>query len=105
MTSKSKSSVLAQLIKFLLPYKSTLIAAAIALVFTAAMTLAMGQGVRLLIDEGFVAGSIDRLEQAALFIIGIAILMAAGTYARFYLVTWLANVSRPICDWLFLIIL
>ena len=91
MTSKSKSSVLAQLIKFLLPYKGTLIAAAIALVFTAAMTLAMGQGVRLLIDEGFVAGSIDRLEQAALFIIGIAILMAAGTYARFYLVTWLGE--------------
>ena len=91
MTSKSKSSVLAQLIKFLLPYKGTLIAAAIALIFTAAMTLAMGQGVRLLIDEGFVAGSIDRLEQAALFIIGIAILMAAGTYARFYLVTWLGE--------------
>ena len=91
MKNAVNTSVLKQLIQFLLPYKAQLIAAAIALVFTAAMTLAMGQGVRLLIDEGFVAGSIKRLEEASLIIIGIAVFMALGTYARFYLVTWLGE--------------
>ena len=84
-------SVLKQLVYFLLPYKGRLFAAAIALVFTACVTLAMGQGVRLLIDDGFVAGSIDQLKNAALTMIVIAVLMAVGTYARFYLVTWLGE--------------
>ncbi len=91
MKKTSNISVLKQLVQFLLPYKARLIGAAIALIFTAGMTLAMGQGVRLLIDQGFVAGSIAQLEQAAQIIIVIAILMAAGTYARFYLVTWLGE--------------
>lgn len=84
-------SVLLQLASFLLKYKKTLIAASCALVFTAAVTLAMGQGVKILIDEGFVAGSTDKLNHAALFIIGVALLMSIGTYTRFYLVSWLGE--------------
>jgi len=84
-------SVLIWLTSFLVKYKKTLVAAACALVFTASVTLAMGQGVKILIDEGFVAGSTEKLNNAALFIIGIALLMAAGTYARFYLVSWLGE--------------
>ncbi len=80
-----------KLLRLLLPYKSQLLAAAVALVFTAGITLAMGQGVRLLIDDGFVAGSSEKLRQAAVFIMAIAVLMAIGTYARFYLVTWLGE--------------
>jgi len=60
-------------------------------VFTAAVTLGMGQGVRLLIDEGFVAGSPEKLNQAALFIIGLAMMMAVGTFLRFYFVSWLGE--------------
>lgn len=86
-----QKSVLKQLFQYLLPYKGRLFAAALALVFTACVTLAMGQGVRLLIDDGFVAGSIDHLKNAAMMIILIAVLMAVGTYARFYLVTWLGE--------------
>jgi ATP-binding cassette subfamily B protein len=51
----------------------------------------MGQGIKILIDDGFVAGSIEQLNQAALFIVIIAVLMAIGTYARFYLVSWLGE--------------
>ena len=47
-------SILLRLTQFLLRYKGTLIAASIALIFTAIVTLAMGQGVRILIDDGFV---------------------------------------------------
>jgi len=84
-------SILLRLARFLLRYKGTLIAAGIALIFTAGVTLAMGQGVRILIDEGFVAGSRQQLNNAALLIIGIAILMSIGTYCRFYLVSWLGE--------------
>jgi ATP-binding cassette subfamily B protein len=90
MASKNHS-VLLRLGKFLLNYKGTLVAASCALVFTAGITLAMGQGVKILIDDGFVAGSLEQLNNAALFIVAIAILMAVGTYARFYLVSWLGE--------------
>ena len=87
----SSYSVFIQLSRFLLKYKSTLVAAGCALIFTAGVTLAMGQGVKILIDDGFVAGSVEQLNQAALFIVVIAVLMAIGTYARFYLVSWLGE--------------
>lgn len=90
MASKNYS-VLLRLGRFLLNYKGTLVAAGCALVFTAAVTLAMGQGVKILIDDGFVAGSVEQLNKAALFIIAIAVLMAIGTYTRFYLVSWLGE--------------
>jgi len=90
MPSKNYS-VLLQLGRFLLNYKGTLVAAGCALIFTAGVTLAMGQGVKILIDDGFVAGSVEKLNNAALFIVGIAILMSIGTYARFYLVSWLGE--------------
>ena len=84
-------AILLKLASYLLAYKGTLVAASIALIFTAAVTLSMGQGVRLLIDEGFVAGSSEQLNNGALLIIGIAFLMAVGTYTRFYLVSWLGE--------------
>lgn len=88
---KQNRNVLFQLLTFLAAYKKTLAAAAIALIFTAGVTLALGQGVRILIDEGFVAGSPEKLNQAALFIIGLALLMSVGTFMRFYLVSWLGE--------------
>ena len=62
-----------------------------ALVFTAATTLVLGQGVKLLIDEGFVGASSAQLNQAVMFIFTITALMAIGTFARFYLVSWLGE--------------
>ena len=51
----------------------------------------MGQGVRLIIDNGFIAGSSEELNRTALLIIAIACFMAVGTYVRFYLVSWLGE--------------
>ncbi len=63
----------------------------IALLFTSGVTLAIGQGVRLVIDNGFIASSIAQLNQAILLLISLAVLMAAGTFVRFYLVSWLGE--------------
>ncbi|MGK0273407.1 MAG: ATP-binding cassette subfamily B protein, partial [Cocleimonas sp.] len=62
--SNSSYSILIQLSRFLLKYKGTLVAAGCALIFTAGITLAMGQGIKILIDDGFVAGSTEQLNKA-----------------------------------------
>ncbi|PKH88445.1 ABC transporter ATP-binding protein/permease [Colwellia sp. Bg11-28] len=88
---KKKISILLELIQFIRPYKSQVLAAFIALIFTAGVMLSVGQGVRMLIDEGFAQQSIEQLQQAVLFILAITVLIAGGTFFRFYLVSWLGE--------------
>ncbi len=84
-------SVLFELISFIKPYKRIVFAAFVALIFTAGVTLSIGQGVRLLIDDGFAQQSQEQLKQAVFFILGITVLIASGTFFRFYLVSWLGE--------------
>lgn len=93
MSKKKKpdlSSLLA-LWPFVVPYRSRVVGALLALVLTALVTLAIGQGVRMIIDQGFVQQSMEQLNRAVAFTIGLAILMAIGSYARYYLVSWLGE--------------
>ena len=62
-------------------------AALLALIFTAGLTLAVGHGVRMLIDNGFSQQSQSELTTAISFILTITILIAIGTFFRFYLVS------------------
>ena len=55
---------LAPALKFLLPYKKQILFASFALVVTAFATLLIGQGVRLLIDNGFGGGGGEALNEA-----------------------------------------
>jgi ATP-binding cassette subfamily B protein len=61
------------------------------LIVTAAVTLSMGQGIKLLVDRGFMTQSPHQLNQS----IGIFMLMvlglAVGTFARFYWVSWIGE--------------
>lgn len=88
---KKSLSTLRQLGRFLTPYASTLIAAGAALIFTSAVTLTIGQGVRILIDHGFSTGSMEQLNTAVVIILSLTLLMAIGTFIRFYLVSWLGE--------------
>lgn len=88
--------VLRHALLFLAPYSGRVILALIALTVTAGATLAMGQGVRVLIDNGFVDGQVNALDEALLILLGLAIVMAIGTYCRFYFVTWLGE--RVVAD-------
>ena len=77
--------------RFVKPYKITALAAVAALVFVAAISLSIGQAVKLVIDEGFVAQSEAQLA-AALGIVSVLIFaMACGTFMRFYLMSWLGE--------------
>ncbi|MEO1078901.1 MAG: ABC transporter transmembrane domain-containing protein [Pseudomonadota bacterium] len=83
---------LAALARQLAPYRWRLLAAAIALVFTAAATLALGQGLKLLIDQGFAQGGDPAaLSNAVRVVLFITAAIAIGTFFRFYLVSWLGE--------------
>ncbi|WP_082400061.1 ABC transporter transmembrane domain-containing protein [Neptunomonas antarctica] len=86
-----KLSTLFQLIQFMRPYRRYWLGAMVALLLTAAITLSIGQGVKGVIDNGFIAGSTEQLNQSILLLIAMSILMAAGTFIRFYLVSWLGE--------------
>jgi len=86
-----KLNILAELIQFIRPYQGRVLAAVIALIFTATVMLSVGQAIRMLIDQGFAQQSSEQLKNAVLFIFIITLLIAAGTYTRFYLVSWLGE--------------
>ena len=77
-------------IGFLKPYKTRLIAASLALLFTAAATLSLGRGLQVLIDRGFGGDNAD-LSAAVGLLVAIAAAIAVGTFIRFYLVSWLGE--------------
>ena len=92
VTMKGKNpSILFKLIAYLLRYKAVCLGACLAMIFTSAATLSLGYGVRSLVDNGFSQGSTHALTNSTYIIIGIALLMAVGTFLRFYLALWLAE--------------
>lgn len=82
--------------QFIRPYKLRLIIAIIALVSTAGLTLSLGQGVRLMIDQGFAASSVEGLKDAVIFFAILVVAVSIGAYFRFYMVSWLGE--RVVAD-------
>ena len=83
--------VLRSMIGFLMPYRWRVLGALIALIFTASVTLSMGQGLRLLIDQGFGEAAATGLDEAIGIFMAMVVLLAIGTFARFYLVSWIGE--------------
>ena len=94
---------LARVGRFVRPYLRQVTLAAIALLVAAGAVLAIGQGLRFVIDRGFVAGSAGELDRA-LALLGVVIaVMAVATFTRFYYVSWLgervtADLRRAVFD-------
>ena len=77
--------------RYLMPYRARLLAAATALLVAAASVLAIGQGLRRVIDLGISRGDPVFLDHALLGMLGVVAVLALSTYARFYCVTWLGE--------------
>jgi ATP-binding cassette subfamily B protein len=89
--------------RFIAPYRWRVLAALAALLFTAAITLSMGQGIRLLVDQGLATQSPHALNQSIGLFFILVLCMAVGTYVRFYLVSWLgercvADIRKKVFD-------
>ncbi|PCJ46956.1 MAG: ABC transporter ATP-binding protein [Moraxellaceae bacterium] len=89
-------AILLPILGFLQPYKARVVAALVALVFTAGMSLSIGQGLRLMIDDGLSMNSPELLDRAVMIFLGLVVCLAAGSYSRFYLVSWLGE--RVVAD-------
>ena len=88
---------------FISPYKRQVLYSLLALLFTAAITLSIGQGIRLLIDRGFATNSTDLLAQYVSIFFLLVFALAVGTFTRYYWVTWLgerviADIRRKVFD-------
>jgi ATP-binding cassette subfamily B protein len=77
--------------RFVRPYRRQVVFAAIALVVAAGAVLAVGQGLRGVIDHGFSAGDARELDRTLALMLGVIIVMAAATYTRFYFVSWIGE--------------
>ncbi|HEV7476799.1 MAG TPA: ABC transporter transmembrane domain-containing protein [Burkholderiales bacterium] len=82
---KSANPSLASVARFLAPYKLRIAAAVAALLVAAVCVLALGQGVRVVVDKGFGSGEPHLLDQAVAAMIALAAVLAAATWCRFYL--------------------
>ncbi|WP_417819782.1 ABC transporter transmembrane domain-containing protein [Terasakiella sp.] len=94
---KSKNfHVLIRLFSFLAPYKPRVLLAFVALITTVGATLGLGQGLKQLIDAGFTAQNPQALDNALVFLLILAVVMAAGTFLRFFMVSWIGE--RVVAD-------
>jgi ATP-binding cassette subfamily B protein len=76
---------------FLRPYLRQVVLASIALIITAGVTLSIGQGMRLVIDQGLGEGSSDLLVHTIALFAVLMLLLTAGTFMRFYFVSWVGE--------------
>lgn len=88
---------------FVRPYRRQVLLALLALVVTAGITLSMGQGIRLLVDQGFMTRSAHQLNQTIGLFLLLVLALAVGTFSRFYLVSWIgercvADIRRAVFD-------
>jgi ATP-binding cassette subfamily B protein len=79
------------LLPYLRPYRWRVAAASAALLVAAGLMLAIGQGLRHLIDSGFGGGGAGALDTAALAMFALVAALAFATSSRFFLVTWLGE--------------
>ncbi|SDG25711.1 ATP-binding cassette, subfamily B [Pseudomonas benzenivorans] len=77
--------------RFVAPYRGRVAGALLALLFTAAITLSMGQGIKLLVDQGLATQSPEALRQSIGLFFVLVLALALGTYTRFYLVSWIGE--------------
>lgn len=87
----AKRAVLPWIGAFLRPYRGRVLAAIVFLFIGSLAWLSLGQGVRLMVDEGFLKDNGERLNQIILLVIGITALSSSAIFCRFYLMTWLGE--------------
>ena len=78
-------SHLLRLARFLRPYRQRIAGALVALVVAASCVLALGQGLRHMIDSGFGSGDPGLLDAGLAAVIAVSITLAVATWTRFYL--------------------
>ncbi|MFN7754575.1 MAG: ABC transporter ATP-binding protein [Holosporales bacterium] len=84
--STGRARFLRALWPFFWPYRWGLLAALLAIITASVTVLALGQGLRIVVDEGLAAGNAETLHRGILVLVGAALLLAVASYSRSMLV-------------------
>jgi len=82
---------LSKLGDYLKHYKWACAGATIAIMIAAGTLLSMGQGMRILVDQGFVEDNPDLLNQAIVILMGLILLMALASFFRHFSIHWVGE--------------
>ena len=84
------------LLRFAAPYRQRMVYFGLAMMVSAGCFLVIGQGLKQVVDRGFSGGDPAALNHGLFFLLGVIVVMATATWARFYLISWLGE--RVIAD-------
>ena len=73
------------------PYRSKVAIAITALIIAAGCWLLLGQGVKAVVDDGFIANNADNITRYMLIVLAIALIGSLAAYFRFYWMIWLGE--------------
>jgi ATP-binding cassette, subfamily B, bacterial len=94
--AKGEIRHLRPILRYLKPYRMQVAGASLAILITSSSVLGMGSGLRYLIDEGLSKGNERLLDKAFWLLIGVTLLLAVASYARFFLVSYVGE--RVVAD-------
>jgi len=92
----SSFKTLRQLAPYVAPYRKQVLSAGVALLVAGGTVLSIVRGLRYVIDQGFAEGNPALLDHTLFKLMGAIIVLAASTYSRYSLVTWLGE--RVVAD-------
>ncbi|MBT3791514.1 MAG: ATP-binding cassette domain-containing protein [Rhodospirillales bacterium] len=82
--------------RYVAPYRWAVAGAVLALTTAALTVLALGLGLRTLVDDGFSTNNGGLLDQALFALFGVILVLTIATYCRYSLVSWLGE--RVVAD-------
>ena len=86
-----RSAVLQFMWPFVRPYWRRIAVAMLGLAVAAAAVLAIGEGLKRVIDQGFAAGSSAELDKILVVMVALALAQGIGIYVRFSNIAWVNN--------------
>ncbi|MCO7248029.1 ABC transporter transmembrane domain-containing protein [Halomonas sp. Mc5H-6] len=91
MNQRPDPRVLLRLLGLLRPYRLRLALAGLALLLASGSVLLLGNGLRLVIDRGFLAADEQALAQTLGLMLAVVSLLAMASALRYYQVTWIGE--------------
>ncbi|MDN7131231.1 ABC transporter transmembrane domain-containing protein [Halomonas sp. MC140] len=91
MNQRSNPRVLLRLLGLLRPYRLRLALAGLALILASGSVLLLGNGLRLVIDRGFIGADERALAQALVLMLVVVAVLALASALRYYQVTWIGE--------------
>lgn len=95
-TPKGRLKSLGLLMSYVRPYTASMAGVLVALIITSSSVLGIGKGLAYLIDQGFSQNNPALLDKALIVLMAVTLLLAAATYARFFLITYVGE--RVVAD-------